>query len=108
MEFKEAEEERESKKSEHKKHKKDKHHKSKKHSKHKKSLIRNSDSTTSEISYEISSSSAILNIEKNGDVIRFVTKADANVSATITNIDGTATYNLNFGDKSKVNITQKK
>ena len=51
---------------------------------------------------------AILNIEKNGDVIRFVTKADANVSATITNIDGTATYNLNFGDKSKVNITQKK
>ena len=63
MEFKE-EEERESKKSEHKKHKKDKHHKSKKHSKHKKSLIRNSDSTTSEISSEISSSSAILNIEK--------------------------------------------
>jgi len=51
---------------------------------------------------------AILSIEKNGDVIRFVTKANANVSATITNIDGTATYNLNFADKSKVNITQKK
>jgi len=51
---------------------------------------------------------AILSIEKNGDVIRFVTKANANVSATITNIDGTATYNLNFADKSKLNITQKK
>jgi hypothetical protein len=51
---------------------------------------------------------AILSIERNGDVIRFVTKANANVSATITNLDGTATYNLNFADKSKVNITQKK
>lgn len=51
---------------------------------------------------------AVLSIERNGDVIRFTTKANANVSATITNLDGTATYNLNFGDKSKVNITQKK
>ena len=51
---------------------------------------------------------AVLSIERNGDVIRFTTKANANVTATITNLDGTATYNLNFGDKSKVNITQKK
>lgn len=51
---------------------------------------------------------AVLSIERNGDVIRFITKANANVSATITNLDGTTTYNLNFADKSKVNITQKK
>ena len=51
---------------------------------------------------------AVLSIQRNGDIINFTTKADANVTATITNLDGTATYILNFGEKSKVNITQKK
>ena len=39
--------------------------------------------------------------------IVYKVKADTNATFTITTLEGTTTYPLNFGDKLRVNIIQK-
>ncbi len=41
------------------------------------------------------------------DAIVYKVKADTSATFTITTIEGTAQYPLNFGDKLRVNIIQK-
>ena len=51
---------------------------------------------------------ATLLIDSNGNIVQYSTKANASLTIDITNSEGTKSYPLNFGDKLKVNITQKK
>ena len=50
---------------------------------------------------------AILTVNSMRGTIVYKVKADTNATFTITTIEGTTAYPLNFGDKLRVNITQK-
>jgi len=50
---------------------------------------------------------AILTISSMKGTIVYKVKADTSATFTITTIEGTAQYPLNFGDKLRVNIIQK-
>ncbi len=50
---------------------------------------------------------AILTVNSMKGTIVYKVKADTNATFTITTLEGTATYPLNFGDKLRVNIIQK-
>jgi hypothetical protein len=50
---------------------------------------------------------AILTVNSSKGVVVYKVKGDTSASFSVTNIDGTASYPLNFGDKLKVNIIQK-
>ena len=45
--------------------------------------------------------------EKNGNIIKYITKANTNATLNLTTKDGTQTIPLNFGGKSIINIIQK-
>lgn len=51
---------------------------------------------------------ATLLIDNGGNVIQYSTKANLSLTIEVTNQEGTKSYPLNFGDKLKVNITQKR
>lgn len=51
---------------------------------------------------------ATLRLDSSGNIIQYSTKANLSLTVEVTNAEGTKTYPLNFGDKLKVNITQKK
>ena len=50
---------------------------------------------------------AILTVNSMKGTIVYKVKADTNATFTVTTIEGTTAYPLNFGDKLRVNITQK-
>lgn len=50
---------------------------------------------------------AILTVNSMKGTIVYKVKADTNATFTITTVEGTASYPLNFGDKLRVNIIQK-
>ena len=50
---------------------------------------------------------AILTVNSNRGIIVYKVKADTNATFTVTTIEGTTSYPLNFGDKLRVNIIQK-
>ena len=50
---------------------------------------------------------AILTVNSSRGVIVYKVKADTNATFTVTTLEGTTAYPLNFGDKLRVNITQK-
>jgi len=51
---------------------------------------------------------ATLRLDSSGNIIQYSTKANLSLTVEVTNAEGTKTYPLNYGDKLKVNITQKK
>jgi hypothetical protein len=51
---------------------------------------------------------AVLSLDNNGQILYYSTKANASLTVDVTTAAGTKTYPLNFGDKLKVNVTQKK
>ena len=50
---------------------------------------------------------AILTVNSSRGVIVYKVKADTNATFTVTTLEGTTAYPLNFGEKLKVNIIQK-
>lgn len=51
---------------------------------------------------------ATLSLDNSGQILNYTTKANASLTVEVTTNSGTKSYPLNFGDKSKVNITQRK
>jgi hypothetical protein len=51
---------------------------------------------------------ATLRLDSSGNIIQYSTKANLSLTVEVTNAEGTKSYPLNYGDKLKVNITQKK
>ncbi len=51
---------------------------------------------------------AVLSLDNSGQILYYSTKANASLTVEVTTNSGTKSYPLNFGDKLKVNVTQKK
>jgi hypothetical protein len=64
-------------------------------------------STTSNNGFTSDGVNAILTVNSGKGIIVYKVKGDTSASFSVTNVDGTAIYPLNFGDKLKVNIIQK-
>ena len=65
-------------------------------------------SSTVNAGWSTDGTNATLRLDSAGNVIQYSTKANLSLTVEVTNNEGTKSYPLNYGDKLKVNITQKK
>jgi hypothetical protein len=64
-------------------------------------------SVTTGVGFSSNGVTATYTYEKNGNIIKYITKANTNATLNLTTKDGTQTIPLNFGGKSIINIIQK-
>jgi hypothetical protein len=65
-------------------------------------------SVTNNPSWSTDGTNATLRLDSSGNIIQYKTKANMSLTVEVTNSEGTKQYPLNFGDKSRVNIIQKR
>lgn len=65
-------------------------------------------SMTTNPGWSTDGTNATLFLDNNGNILSYTTKANASLTVEVTTNSGTKSYPLNFGDKLKVNVTQKK
>ena len=65
-------------------------------------------SMTTNPGWSTDGTNATLFLDNNGNILSYTTKANASLTVEVTTAAGTKAYPLNYGDKLKVNVTQKK